>query len=95
FALLAASPDEVYDFIYVAPPQYKGIWKQALLKLEEATVWLPTGTEVIVQIDPKEHEELDLKYLQPTDERRYGSTMLCFYVSEYDPDEDTPDSTEE
>ncbi|MEM6283512.1 MAG: 16S rRNA (guanine(966)-N(2))-methyltransferase RsmD [Chloroflexota bacterium] len=95
FALLAAPPDEVYDFIYVAPPQYKGIWKDVLLRLEEKPIWIPAGTEVIVQIDPREHEDVKLKHLELADERRYGSTMLCFYVSEYDPEDATPGSTQD
>jgi 16S rRNA (guanine(966)-N(2))-methyltransferase RsmD len=89
FALLAANPDEVYDFIYVAPPQYKGIWLQTLQALEKKPIWLPEGTEVIVQIDPKEKEDTELQFLTQTDERRYGNTMLCFYVSEQTDDQDT------
>jgi 16S rRNA G966 N2-methylase RsmD len=34
---------------------------------------------VIVQIDPKEYEELDLKNMGLYQSRRYGNTQLCFY----------------
>jgi hypothetical protein len=32
-----------------------------------------------VQIFPKEFEPLTLATLQLTDQRKYGSTLLCFY----------------
>lgn len=82
FTILKRPPDRQYDFIYVAPPQYKGIWKQVLIALEENPVWLPEGTRVIVQIDPKEKEDIQLKRLVAVDERRYGKTLLWFFVAE-------------
>lgn len=33
----------------------------------------------IAQIYPKEDEDLELKTLRLIEQRRYGSTMLCFY----------------
>ena len=69
-----------FDVIYVAPPQYKGIWREVLHVLDErpSTYLTPDGL-AIVQIDPKEYEELDLKGLVLDQQRRYGSTQLCFY----------------
>jgi hypothetical protein len=36
----------------------------------------------VVQIHPKEYVALDLETLELTDRRKYGSTLLCFYVRE-------------
>jgi 16S rRNA (guanine966-N2)-methyltransferase len=79
FELLKRKPRERYDFIYIAPPQYKGLWRQALLALEANPDWLPEGVEVIVQIDPREQEAVELSHLTAFDERRYGKTLLWFF----------------
>jgi 16S rRNA (guanine966-N2)-methyltransferase len=97
FSLLAQPPDYTYDFIYVAPPQYKGLWKRTLEVLEANPVWIPEETQVIVQIDPKEQEDVQLSRLTAMDERRYGKTLLWFFVAQppthteadIDPPEDT------
>jgi 16S rRNA (guanine966-N2)-methyltransferase len=69
-----------FDLIYVAPPQYKGIWLEALQLLDERPLTFLTGTgAIVVQIDPREYQAVELKNLQLYDQRRYGSTMLCFY----------------
>jgi len=70
---------ERYDFVYVAPPQYKGLWKETLLKLDAMTGLLNPDALVVAQIDPKEIEELPLHTLAEIDRRRYGQTMLVFY----------------
>lgn len=70
--------EEPFDLIYVAPPQYHGLWKQALLAIEESGSLAPGG-EVVVQIHPKEFEEIALPRLRLVDRRKYGSTLLCFY----------------
>lgn len=77
--LLRQPPRRQYQFIYVAPPQYKGLWKQVLQVLDENPAWLGPDTVVIVQIDPKEQAELPLKHLSSFDERRYGKTLLWFF----------------
>jgi 16S rRNA (guanine(966)-N(2))-methyltransferase RsmD len=70
-----------FDLIYIAPPQYQGLWSQCLLALDEHPGWLAEGGSAIVQIFPKEFEPLPLQALQLVDERRYGSTLLCFYTA--------------
>jgi 16S rRNA (guanine966-N2)-methyltransferase len=69
-----------FDLIYVAPPQYKSLWRDALLLLDETvpTILLADGL-VVVQIDPREYEEQTLQNLILYDQRTYGTTMLCFY----------------
>lgn len=82
FDLLKNPPDRPYDLIYVAPPQYKRLWVDTLLALEENPAWIPAGVSVIVQIDPAEAEDVPLTRLRLVDERRYGKTLLRFYIAE-------------
>ncbi|MCY4147709.1 MAG: 16S rRNA (guanine(966)-N(2))-methyltransferase RsmD [Chloroflexi bacterium] len=80
FAILDDAPDKHYDFIFVAPPQYRGMWLKTLRSLEENPAWQDPACLVIVQIDPKEFEpELDFVRLQLVDQRAYGRTMLLFW----------------
>ncbi len=78
-AMLRAIPDRQFEYIYIAPPQYKEIWSQALKLLDENPGWLAETGEAIVQIHPREYKDLQLTHLQKTDERKYGSTLLVFY----------------
>lgn len=68
-----------FDLIYIAPPQYVGLWIEALRTLAERPALLNPEGLAVVQIDPKEYEEMDLETLELTDERKYGSTVLLFY----------------
>jgi 16S rRNA (guanine(966)-N(2))-methyltransferase RsmD len=79
FRYINAFPNARYDFIYVAPPQYKGLWAEALLALDQQPQWLAEGGAILVQIDPHEYHEIVLQSLELVDQRRYGSTLLCFY----------------
>ncbi len=69
-----------FDLIYVAPPQYLGMWSDVLLLIDQRPegMLVPDGL-VVVQIDPKEDEALELVNLVEIDRRRYGSTLLLFY----------------
>lgn len=78
FKYLAGQP-EPFDLIYLAPPQYLGLWSKTLLALESNPGWLYPGGIAIAQIFPKELEPLALTTLRPVDQRHYGSTLLCFY----------------
>lgn len=75
-----------FEIVYIAPPQYKAIWIEALLKLDAHPQHLAPDALVIVQIDPKEREDLPLQNLTLYDERRYASTLLMFF--EYTTPED-------
>ena len=79
FALLQQPPDREYNFIYIAPPQYKGLWQRTLQALDENPSWLADDTVVIVQIDPSEQGDVTLKHMKRYDERRYGNTLLWFF----------------
>lgn len=79
FALLAASPDRRFDYIYIAPPQFKDMWSQALQVLDENPGWLSDEYEVIVQIAPREYRPVELVNLVEVEQRKYGTTLLVFY----------------
>jgi 16S rRNA (guanine(966)-N(2))-methyltransferase RsmD len=78
--MLAALPDQAFEYAYIAPPQYKEMWSKAVLTLDNNPGWLSDeGAWVIVQIHPREYQELVLKNLEEFDQRKYGSTLLVFY----------------
>ncbi|MBE0669502.1 MAG: 16S rRNA (guanine(966)-N(2))-methyltransferase RsmD [Anaerolineales bacterium] len=79
FSLLAAKADKRFEYIYIAPPQYKQMWLMALKLIDDNVAWLTEDGTVIVQIDPTEHEQVELKNLIEGEQRRYGSTLLVFY----------------
>lgn len=79
FSLIKMPPDRSFDYIYVAPPQYKGMWAQAMRELDANPGWLIEDGWIIVQIHPREYEALDLNNFVQFDERKYGSTLLVFY----------------
>lgn len=80
FVFLANDPREPFDIIYVAPPQYQEIWRRVLSALDARPEWLASEGLVIVQIHPKEYAETAWENIELIDERRYGSTMLCFFA---------------
>jgi 16S rRNA (guanine(966)-N(2))-methyltransferase RsmD len=79
FSLLAAKADKQFEYIYIAPPQYKQMWSTALKLVDDNMGWLVEEGTVIVQIDPTEYEQVELKNLVEGEQRRYGSTLLVFY----------------
>jgi 16S rRNA (guanine966-N2)-methyltransferase len=73
-------PDRTFDMIYVAPPQYKQMWKTTLNLLDQNSTWLAPYAWIIVQIHPVEVEEgLVFENFHEFDRRKYGSTLLIFY----------------
>ncbi|MBN1146419.1 MAG: 16S rRNA (guanine(966)-N(2))-methyltransferase RsmD [Anaerolineales bacterium] len=79
FSLLERPADRSFDYVFIAPPQYKGSWRRALASLEAHPDWLAQNAWVIVQIDPVEYETLALARLSEFDQRRYGSTLFVFF----------------
>ncbi|MEM7029909.1 MAG: 16S rRNA (guanine(966)-N(2))-methyltransferase RsmD [Chloroflexota bacterium] len=79
FKFLDIDNSEAYDIIYIAPPQYKQLWQRALKIVDSRPELLTPDGIAIVQIHPKEFEVLPLNNLVLYDERKYGSTLLCFY----------------
>lgn len=79
FSYIKADIDRPFDYIYIAPPQYKEMWKKALLSLDANPDWISKYGWVIVQIDPVEYEPMSLEHFSEFDQRKYGSTLLVFY----------------
>lgn len=88
FAYLAGT-DRSFDLIYVAPPQYKNLWVEALQRIAARPELLrgryaevgeePDSGLVVAQIDPREYESLDLGELREVRQKRYGNTLLLFF----------------
>ena len=79
FNILRGVPDREFEYIYVAPPQYKEMWKRIMEVLDKNDGWLTDDGWIIVQIHPIEREDLELECFELFDERKYGSTTLLFY----------------
>jgi 16S rRNA (guanine(966)-N(2))-methyltransferase RsmD len=79
FSMLKSGADRDFDYIYIAPPQYKRLWRQSLEVIDLEPAWLSDKSWVIVQIDPVEYEKLKMNFLREFDQRRYGSTLLVFF----------------
>lgn len=78
FAYLARPDLLAFDVIYIAPPQYQGLWLRALQAIDARPELLTEDGLVIVQIFPKEWTEPALAHLRVVDRRQYGSTALYF-----------------
>lgn len=78
-AILSRKPDRSFDYIFIAPPQYKSIWQKTLTILDKNPHWLAEDGWIIVQIDPVEYEEKVLESFIEINQRKYGSTLLVFY----------------
>lgn len=79
FAFLRGKPEAPFDIVYIAPPQYRGMWRKALEMLDARPEWVSEQGVIIVQIDPREWEEIALRHFRPEQQRRYGDTMLIFF----------------
>ncbi len=78
-AYLKGKPDFAYDYIYIAPPQYQSLWSASLKLIDAQPEWLNPDGWAIAQIDPVEYAAQPLQTLALVDQRKYGSTLLCFY----------------
>ncbi len=77
---LDGAADRKFDFVYIAPPQFKNIWSKTLQIIDQNPDWLLDDSWIIVQIDKVEYEEQTLENLKLFDRRTYGSTELIFYM---------------
>jgi hypothetical protein len=67
------------------------MWLKVLKAIDDNPAWLSEEISVIVQIDPSEETEVSLNRLETVDQRRYGKTLLWFFVvPEGQSDGDTP-----
>lgn len=79
FAFLKKVPNKLYDYIFIAPPQYKGMWEKTLEIIDNNPGWIAEDGWIIVQIHPLEYNNLNLKNFEEFDQRKYGSTLFVFY----------------
>jgi 16S rRNA (guanine(966)-N(2))-methyltransferase RsmD len=79
FDYLKQADPPAFEIVYIAPPQYKTLWLDALTLLDEHPEHIAPDGIVVVQIDPTEKQDVTLKHLVPYDERRYGNTLLWFF----------------
>lgn len=96
FAYLERPVQQPFDVVYLAPPQYQGLWLRALLAVDAHPELLTAEGLAIVQIFPKEWTEPGLVNLTLLDRRQYGSTALYFFGRKTDAkphadDADSPD----
>ena len=75
-----ARPMNAFEYVYVAPPQYRGLWARTLQAVDACPAWLADDGWAIAQIHPREYEDLALDHLVLFDQRSYGKVMLCFYI---------------
>lgn len=69
-----------FDFVFIAPPQFKDMWIQALMAVDERPALLTAESIVVVQIDPKERRDRPLQHIISWDERKYGNVLLRYYT---------------
>jgi 16S rRNA (guanine966-N2)-methyltransferase len=69
-----------FDVIFVAPPQWHGLWPRAVTLLDREPGWLAPGAVAVAQHDPSESVPMDLAHLEPTDERTYGRVRFTFFA---------------
>ena len=78
FAYLRGTPSP-QEVIFVAPPQWRGLWTRAVELLDRTPGWLADGAVVVAQHDPAESTALDLGRLETTDERTYARVRFTFF----------------
>ena len=78
FAYLRGAPAP-YELIFVAPPQWHGLWQRAVGLLDSQPGWLADGAVVVAQHDPAESTVLELDRLEATDERTYARVRFTFF----------------
>jgi 16S rRNA (guanine966-N2)-methyltransferase len=78
FAFLAGPP-AAYDVIFVAPPQWQGLWTRTVSLLDATPGWLAGDGLVVAQHDPGESTELALGHLAASDERSYARVRFTFF----------------
>ena len=83
YSFLDHNPSNQFDYIFIAPPQYKKMWSKALICVDKQIGWLSDDGWVIVQIHPIEYESIGqnllINNLVEFNHRHYGSTSLVFY----------------
>jgi 16S rRNA (guanine(966)-N(2))-methyltransferase RsmD len=77
FAYLRGNPAP-FDVIFVAPPQWRGLWTRTVQLLDQRPGWLAPDGVIVVQHDPSESTETPLRHLHMSGERTYGRVRFTF-----------------
>lgn len=80
FTYIGKETTQKFDYLYIAPPQYHQLWSKMLQEIDANTQHLHENAWVIAQIDPVEYEPQSLRNLTEFDQRKYGNTLLIFYI---------------
>jgi 16S rRNA (guanine966-N2)-methyltransferase len=71
-----------FDVIFVAPPQWQGLWPRTVRLLDRRPGWLAPDGIVVVQHDPSESTEVPLERLRASSERTYARVRFTFFRPE-------------
>ena len=77
FAYLRGDPAP-FDVIFVAPPQWRGLWTRTVQLLDQRPGWLAPDGVIVVQHDPSESTDIPLRRLRVSGERTYGRVRFTF-----------------
>jgi len=80
FTYFKSSSLRKFDYIFIAPPQYYRMWIKALNIIDDNKDLLNNNGWIIVQIDPVEYESIKMLNFIEFDQRKYGSTLLIFFI---------------
>ena len=78
FAYLRGTPAP-FDVIFVAPPQWRGLWTRTVQLLDQRPGWLAPDGVIVVQHDPSETADVPLQHLRVSGERTYGRVRFTFF----------------
>jgi 16S rRNA (guanine(966)-N(2))-methyltransferase RsmD len=78
FAYLRGTPSP-FDIVFVAPPQWHGLWTRTVQSIDRQPGWLAEDAVVVVQHDPDESTEIPLKHLQVSSVRTYARVRFTFF----------------
>jgi 16S rRNA (guanine(966)-N(2))-methyltransferase RsmD len=68
-----------FDVIFVAPPQWRGLWTRTVELLDQRPGWLAPDGVAVVQHDPSESTDVPLQHLRLSSERTYGRVRFTFF----------------
>ena len=80
FKYLSISHDLLFDYVFVAPPQYNNLWYKSMKIIDNSLAIVDKDSWIIVQIDPVEYKMDSFDNLYVVDKRKYGNTLLLFYM---------------
>ena len=68
-----------FDFIYIDPPQFNGLWERSLEFIAERPQLLREEGIIIIKMHPKEWSTQEYPALTLLRQERYGNSLLTFF----------------